>query len=64
MTVFYVEEMHCAKCVERITKALTAAGLDFSVSPADKTVTVNGCDHCAQTSAAELEDLGFTAVRK
>ena len=64
MTVLYVEEMHCAKCVERITKALTAAGLDFSVSLTDKTVTVNGCDHGVQAAVAELDDLGFTAVQK
>ncbi|HJD22548.1 MAG TPA: heavy-metal-associated domain-containing protein [Firmicutes bacterium] len=64
MTTLYVNEMHCAKCVERITKALTAAGLDFSVSLDDKTVTINGCDHCVQTAVQELDDLGFTAVAK
>lgn len=61
MAVLKVEEMHCEKCVERITKALTAAELDFSVSLADKTVTINGCDHCVKTAVSELDDLGFTA---
>ena len=32
MTVLKAEDMHCEKCVERITKAMTAAGLDFKVS--------------------------------
>ena len=62
MTKLYVEEMHCSKCVERITKALTAAGLDFTVSLEDKSVTVNGCDHCVKTAVEELDDLGFSAV--
>lgn len=62
MAVLKVEEMHCEKCVERINKALSAAELDFSVSLADKTVTVNGCEHCVKTAISELDDLGFTAV--
>ena len=62
MAVLKVEEMHCEKCVERINKALSAAELDFSVSLADKTVTVNGCEHCVKTAVSELEDLGFSAV--
>ncbi len=55
-----VPDMHCDACVKRIEKALTAAGLKFSVSLEDKTVTVDGCDHCLATAVSELEDLGFT----
>lgn len=62
MAVLKVEEMHCEKCVERITKALSAAELDFSVSLEDKTVTINGCEHCVKTAVSELDDLGFSAV--
>ena len=29
MTIIKAEDMHCEKCVERITKAMTDAGLDF-----------------------------------
>lgn len=57
--VLNVEEMHCEKCVERITKAMTAAGLDFKVSLADKTVTIEGCDHCVAKAKEILDDLGF-----
>ena len=32
MTVLKAEDMHCEKCVERITKSLTGAGLDFKVN--------------------------------
>lgn len=64
MAVLKVGEMHCEKCVERINKALSAAELDFSVSLADKTVTVNGCEHCVKTAISELDDLGFTAVEQ
>ena len=59
MTVLNVPDMHCDMCVSRITKVLTDAGLDFKVSLADKTVTVNGCDNCVATAKAELEDIGF-----
>ena len=55
-----VPDMHCDAGVKRIEKALTAAGLKFSVSLEDKTVTVDGCDHCLATAVSELEDLGFT----
>ena len=61
MTVLKVEEMHCEKCVQRITKALEEADLTFSVSLADKTVTVQGCEHCVRTAVEALDDLGFTA---
>ena len=62
MAVLKVEEMHCGKCVERITNALNAVNLDFSVSLEDKTVTINGCAHCVKTAVSELDDLGFSAV--
>lgn len=64
MRVLKVEEMHCNKCVERITKALTLAELKFSVSLEDKTVSIDGCDHCVKTAIDELDDLGFTAVEE
>ncbi len=62
MAVLKVEEMHCEKCVERISKALSAADLEFEVSLADKRVTINGCEHCVKMAVSELDDLGFTAV--
>ena len=46
MTVLKAEDMHCEKCVERITKALSGAQLDFKVSLEDKTVTIDGCEKC------------------
>ena len=62
MAVLKVEEMHCEKCVERISKALAAVDLNFEVSLADKTVTINGCEHCVKTAVSELDDLGFSAI--
>ena len=59
MAVIKVEDMHCEKCVARITKLFTEEGLDFTVSLADKTVTVNGCEHCVKTALEALDDLGF-----
>ena len=62
MTALKVADMHCEKCVERITKAMTADGLDFAVSLEDKMVTINGCEQCVKTAIATLDDLGFEAV--
>lgn len=59
MTTIKVEEMHCEKCVERITKAMTQKGLEFQVSLEDKAVTIDGCDHCVKSALEILDDLGF-----
>ena len=55
MTTISVPDMMCENCVKRITNALK-----FTVSLPDKTVTIDGCQHCVQTAMEELEDLGFT----
>ena len=60
MTTISVPDMMCENCVKRITNALTAAELKFSVSLDTKTVTIDGCDNCGKTAVSELEDLGFT----
>lgn len=59
MRVLKAEDMHCEKCVQRITKAMEAAELDFKVSLEDKTVTVDGCDSCVAKAKEVLSDLGF-----
>ena len=61
MTLIKVADMHCEKCVERITRRLTEEGLDFKGSLEDKTVTVDGCEHCVKTAMEALDDLGFSA---
>ena len=62
MAVIKVEDMHCEKCVARITKIMEEEGLDFSVSLSDKTVTINGCEHCVKKALDALDDLGFEGV--
>ena len=57
-----VPDMMCENCVKRITNALSEAELKFEVSLADKTVAIDGCQHCLNTALGELEDLGFTPV--
>jgi copper chaperone len=57
MTTIKVKEMHCEKCVARITKAFEEEGLKFKVSLEDKTVTVEEDD--VDTAKDILEDLGF-----
>jgi len=63
MTTLNVPEMHCEKCVERITNALNAAGLSFRVSLESKTVTIDGNEDCVKKAIEELDDLGFDAVK-
>ncbi len=58
--VIKVPDMHCDACVRRITKALNEAELKFTVSLENKTVTIDGCEHCLKTAISEIEDLGFT----
>lgn len=62
MAVIKVADMHCEKCVARITKLLTEEGLDFSVNLANQTVTINGCQHCVKKALEALDDLGFEGV--
>ena len=59
MTVIKVEDMHCEKCVARIEKLLKEEQLDFVVDLKNKTVTINGCEHCVKTALEALDDLGF-----
>ena len=62
MTTIKVEDMHCEKCVSRITKLLTEEGVDFKVNLEEKTVTIDGCEHCVKTALEALDDLGFEGV--
>lgn len=64
MAILYVEDMHCDACVARINKALDAVEIKHIVSLEDKTVTIEGCEHCVATAISELDDLGFDAVEK
>ena len=60
MTTISVPDMMCENCVKRITNALSAAELNFTVSLPEKTVIIDGCEHCVKTAMDELDDLGFT----
>ena len=62
MTILNVPDMHCSKCVERITNALNAAGLKFTVSLEDKTVAIDGGAADVEKANAELDDIGFDAT--
>ena len=62
MKVIKVADMHCEKCVSRITNLLNEEGLDFEVNLEDKTVTIDGCQHCVKTALEALDDLGFEGV--
>lgn len=57
MINIHVPDMHCGKCVERITKALNAAGIKSEVVLESKTVTVEEKYNAKVLEI--LDDLGF-----
>lgn len=61
MTILNVADMHCPKCVERISNALTEAGIEFQVDLETKTVSVD--ESKVELAIEELDDLGFDAVQ-
>lgn len=63
MTVLTVPDMHCENCVRRITEALNAEKLSFTVSLADKTVSVEGDKAAVQKAVEVMDDLGFEASK-
>lgn len=65
MIILDVPEMHCNKCVERISGALDQENIKYTVSLEEKTVTIDGCEKCGTIAISTLEDLGFDAtIRK
>ena len=46
-----VPDMMCQNCVKRITNALNEAELKFSVELENKTVTIDGCQHCLKAGS-------------
>ncbi len=58
--IILVPDIHCENCVKRINSALGEAKLNFTVSLENKTVTVDGCEHCLKTAVDLIYDLGFT----
>ncbi|MEG1594138.1 MAG: heavy-metal-associated domain-containing protein [Oscillibacter sp.] len=65
MTSISVPDMMCENCVKRITKALSEAGLEFSVNLEAKRVSLDGDGACIDCAVSALEDLGFTpAIQK
>lgn len=61
MTTLKVPDMHCEKCVERITNALNREGMTFKVSLPDKTVSVEGEKAVVDKAVEALDDIGFEA---
>lgn len=61
MTLLKVPDMHCGKCVERITKALSSEGLAFTVSLDAHVVDVLGDQAAVEQAIELLDDCGFEA---
>lgn len=62
--VLSVPDMHCEKCVARISKALDETGVSYEVSLDTRTVTVDGCEDCVKKAVEAIDDAGFEAERK
>ncbi len=61
MTTLNVPDMHCPKCVARISDALQAAEVAFTISLEEKTVAVD--ETKVDLAISELDDLGFEASK-
>jgi len=59
MKTLKVPEMHCEKCVARISNALSAEQIAFEISLADKCVAV--AEDKVSQAVEILDDLGFSA---
>ena len=59
MITLNVPDMHCNKCVERITNAFNEEKIKFEISLENKTVSVEEKDVAAAKDL--LDDLGFDA---
>ncbi len=61
MTILNVPDIHCNKCIERITQALTEEKIVFNANLQSKTVGVNGPKETVEKAISILDDLGFDA---
>ena len=59
MKTLKITDMHCEKCVERISKALSAQDIEFTINLENKTVAVD--DNKVTTAIETLDDIGFSA---
>lgn len=64
MTTISVDDMHCEKCVERITNIMNEEHLEFLVNLNEKTVSIEGDETQTALALELLEDIGFTPVIK
>lgn len=55
-----VEEMHCEKCVSRISGVLSDCEIEFNVDLQNKIVSVS--KDKVETAISELDDIGFDSV--
>ncbi|MEF9942213.1 MAG: heavy metal-associated domain-containing protein [Lachnospiraceae bacterium] len=62
MTIIYVDEMHCEKCVERIMNAMKEQKVVAKVDLVTKTVKIESCDKCLEKALNILDDLGFEGI--
>lgn len=60
--IIKVDGMMCEGCVKRITNALSQKNLDFKVILQEKTVIINGCEHCVAQAVEAIEYLGFNPI--
>ncbi|MDO4732595.1 MAG: heavy-metal-associated domain-containing protein [Bacillota bacterium] len=60
MTLLKVPDMHCGKCVERISKALQGEGLDFTVTLEEHSVEIRGDQAAVEKAIAAMDDCGFS----
>ncbi len=60
MKTLIIPDMHCEKCVARITAAFAQVGIPCEIALANQSVTV--ADEAVPQATETLDDLGFTVA--
>ncbi len=59
MTILNVPDIHCNKCIQRITEALTKEKILFNAHLQSRTVAIDGPQDIVEKAISILDDLGF-----
>lgn len=64
MITLNIKEMSCNHCVQRIHNLLEELKVEHTISLDSKTVDVEPSNVTLETIIEELDDIGFTAIKK
>ncbi len=60
--IVFVKDMNCEKCVERIKSELDNTRLQYEISLANKTVTIEGDNDALYAAKQAIAQAGYTVM--